>query len=143
MNETIVSYFEQFRSFGDYATLIGFLIFFVACFIVVNALALVGGLGTYAERKISADIQMRHGPNRVGPYGLLQFLADGVKMILKEDTIPKGADKFIFMICPAMALVGVFMALAVVPFSSGWTLTDLNQVLAEHGPDGTENTCSS
>lgn len=126
MNETIVSFFEQFGSFGNYAPLIGFVIFFLAAFIVVNVMALVGGLGTYAERKISADIQMRHGPNRVGPFGILQFLADGIKMILKEDTIPAQADKFVFMISPALALVGVFAALAVVPFSSGWTLTDLN-----------------
>lgn len=126
MNETIVSYFEQFTSFGEYAGVISFLIFFLAVFIVVNVMALVGGLGTYAERKISADIQMRQGPNRVGPYGILQFLADGIKMILKEDTIPKDADKFVFMISPTLALVGVFAALAVVPWSSGWTLTDLN-----------------
>ncbi|MDC1174482.1 NADH-quinone oxidoreductase subunit NuoH [Bacteriovoracaceae bacterium] len=138
MNSTIVSYLSQFEghkkfisilseALGFDATyLVAFLVFFLASFIVVNVMALVGGLGTYAERKISADIQMRQGPNRVGPYGLLQFLADGVKMITKEDIIPRNADKLLFTIAPLMALVGVFGSLAVVPFSSGFILTDLN-----------------
>ena len=89
-------------------------------------MALIGGLGTYAERKISADIQMRQGPNRVGPYGILQFLADGVKMITKEDIIPSESNKFLFTIAPILCLSGVLATLAVVPISSGFILTDLN-----------------
>ena len=85
-------------------------------------MALVGGLGTYAERKISADLQARMGPNRVGPYGILQFLADGVKMIMKEDIIPTRADKFLFTLAPMLCLVGVFGSLVVVPYSSGFIL---------------------
>ncbi len=103
-----------------------FAIFFAACAAVVGVLSLVGGLGTYAERKISADIQMRQGPNRVGPYGILQFLADGIKMMMKEDIIPNKADKFLFTLAPFLALLGVLATLAVLPFSSGLILTDLN-----------------
>lgn len=138
MTDTIVSYlanFEPFKSFlafltesygANGPTIFAFLIFLVAVIIVVGALATIGGLGTYAERKISADMQARMGPNRVGPYGILQFLADGVKMLMKEDIVPKDADRFLFFIAPMLALTGVFGTLAVVPFSSGLTLTDLN-----------------
>jgi NADH-quinone oxidoreductase subunit H len=138
MNSTVVSYFLQFeivQSFVQSASkavgfditgVLTFAIFFLVAFIIVNILAAVGGLGTYAERKISADMQMRIGPNRVGPYGLLQFLADGVKMIMKEDILPTNADKFLFFIAPMFCIVGVFATLAVLPFSSGFALTHLD-----------------
>lgn len=93
---------------------------------VVGVLALVGGLGTYAERKISADIQMRQGPNRVGPFGILQFVADGIKMLTKEDVLPRAADRPLFTLAPLLALLGVLATLAVLPFSSALVLTDLN-----------------
>ena len=138
MNETLFSYLNSFpvvqdfiaglsKSWGyDATSTVAFVIFFVACFIVINILAAVGGLGTYAERKISADLQARIGPNRVGPFGLLQFLADGVKMIFKEDVAPEGADKFLFYLAPLLCMIGAFATLAVLPFSSGLILTDLN-----------------
>lgn len=138
MNETIVSYFSQFeiyKTIVDTLTnsigtsgpaIFNFLIFFLAVFVVVNIMAVIGGLGTFAERKISADMQGRIGPNRVGPYGILQFLADGIKMFLKEDIIPKAADRFIFIVAPVLALMGVFGTLAVIPFSNGFILTNLN-----------------
>lgn len=138
MNSTVVTYFSQsneFHSvvlwlskiFGDGAnTIVTLSIFAIVALIIIGVMATVGGLGTYAERKISADLQMRQGPNRVGPYGILQFLADGVKMIMKEDIIPSNADKFTFILAPIMCLVGVFATLAVLPFSSGFQLTDLN-----------------
>lgn len=138
MNDSIVSYLSQFPGYKSFVSsmsetlgfdasgIVTFFVFFMACFIVVNVLALVGGLGTYAERKISADIQSRHGPNRVGPYGILQFLADGVKMISKEDLMPRNADKFLYTIAPMLCLMGVLAALTVLPFSSGFTISDLN-----------------
>jgi NADH-quinone oxidoreductase subunit H len=138
MNGSIVEYLNQFEIHRagiealsgflgfDATGLVTFLIFFLASFAVINVMAIVGGLGTYAERKISADIQMRQGPNRVGPFGILQFLADGVKMVMKEDIYPATADKPLFNLAPMMALVGVFGTLAVLPFSSGLTLTNLN-----------------
>lgn len=138
MNSTIVSYLSQFEGhqkfvalmssvFGSHANgVVTFLVFFVGAFIIVNVLALVGGLGTYAERKISADMQLRQGPNRVGPYGILQFLADGVKMIMKEDIMPAASDKFLFTLAPLLALLGVLTTFAVIPFSSGLMLSNLN-----------------
>jgi NADH-quinone oxidoreductase subunit H len=137
-NPTVANYFlslepvKQIQQFLEQSTgwawdsFLVFFTIFVVCFILVNIMALIGGLGTYAERKISADIQMRQGPNRVGPYGLLQFLADGIKMITKEDIIPSSADKPLFIIAPLLCLVGVFASLAVLPISSGFTLSQLN-----------------
>ncbi|MBC7427704.1 MAG: NADH-quinone oxidoreductase subunit NuoH [Bacteriovorax sp.] len=138
MNSTVVSYLSQSNEFHivhawlskvlgyDAMSLMAFLIFAVVALIIVGVMATIGGAGTYAERKISADLQARIGPNRVGPFGLLQFLADGVKMILKEDIITTNADKFVFNLAPVMCLVGVFATLAVVPYSSGFILADLN-----------------
>tara|TARA_B100000925_G_scaffold27140_1_gene18180 strand:- start:2756 stop:3874 length:1119 start_codon:yes stop_codon:yes gene_type:complete len=125
VNDNIVSYVLSLFDAAPTPLLV-FLIFGVAIFLLVNVMALIGGLGTYAERKISADIQMRQGPNRVGPYGILQFLADGVKMITKEDIIPSESNKFLFTIAPILCLSGVLASLAVVPVSSGFILTDLN-----------------
>ncbi|PIP92841.1 MAG: NADH-quinone oxidoreductase subunit NuoH [Bdellovibrio sp. CG12_big_fil_rev_8_21_14_0_65_39_13] len=138
MNSTIVSYLSQFEGYQKFVSMassflgsnasgyITFLVFFLGAFVIVNVMALIGGLGTYAERKISADLQMRQGPNRVGPYGILQFLADGVKMIMKEDIIPSASDKFMFTLAPLLALLGVLATFAVIPFSSGLMLSDLN-----------------
>lgn len=138
MNSTVVSYLSQAPGYGfltskltelfgfDATGIVNFLLFFLVTFIIVNVLAAVGGLGTYAERKISADLQMRQGPNRVGPFGILQFLADGVKMLMKEDIVPVQSDKFMFSLAPLLCLLGVFMTLAVLPFSSGLALTNLN-----------------
>jgi NADH-quinone oxidoreductase subunit H len=138
MNSTVVSYFSQSNELQgvitwlsgalgfNAASLVAFVIFAIFSLIIVGAMATIGGLGTYAERKISADLQARVGPNRVGPFGLLQFLADGVKMILKEDIITTNADRFTFNLAPVLCLVGVFATLAVVPFSSGFMLADLN-----------------
>jgi len=138
MNNTIVSYlldFEIVRNMFDFVStkfglnasgILTFFIFFIAAFIVVNVMAVIGDLGTYAERKISTDMQMRIGPNRVGPFGILQFLADGVKMIMKEDIVPAKADRALFFVAPTLCLMGVFASLAVIPFSKGLTLTHLN-----------------
>lgn len=138
MNSSIVSYLAQsneYQAVVDWtsnllgfntSSLIAFVIFAVAALVVVGVLATIGGFGTYAERKISADLQGRIGPNRVGPFGLLQVLADGAKMLIKEDIVTTQADKFVFNLAPILCLIGVFASLAVVPFSSGFILSDLN-----------------
>jgi NADH-quinone oxidoreductase subunit H len=77
----------------------------------------VGGVCTYLERKISADFQERIGPNRVGPIGLLQFFADGIKMFLKEDIANKNADLFVYNIAPTLVMAGSLGAFAVIPFA--------------------------
>jgi NADH-quinone oxidoreductase subunit H len=68
------------------------------------------------ERRIVAFMQMRIGPNRVGPFGLLQGLADGVKLALKEDIIPKAADRIVFIVAPVISTIPAFVAFAVIPF---------------------------
>ena len=74
-------------------------------------------LSVWAERRIVARMQMRLGPNRVGPFGLIQALADGVKLALKEDLIPAAADKVVFIIAPIISATTAFMAFAVIPMT--------------------------
>jgi len=79
-------------------------------------------MAVWGERRIVARMQMRLGPNRVGKFGLLQSLADGVKLALKEDLIPAAADKIIFIIAPIISATACFMAFAVIPFTGKVTL---------------------
>ena len=71
----------------------------------------------WIERKIAARVQDRIGPNRVGPFGLLQSVADAIKMISKEDITPTGADKFIYNLAPIIAFASVVLIWAVIPFT--------------------------
>lgn len=91
--------------------------------IVVIALVMGGVLTTcayliYVERKLAAWVQDRIGPNRVGPFGLLQPLADGLKFLLKEDIIPSHVDKLLFLIAPTVSIITTMLAFAVVPFGA-------------------------
>ncbi|WP_297513027.1 NADH-quinone oxidoreductase subunit NuoH [uncultured Caulobacter sp.] len=79
-----------------------------------------------ADRKIWAGVQMRKGPNVVGPFGLLQSFADFFKFVLKEIVIPAGADKVVFILAPLISLVLGFVGWAVVPFAPGWVVSNLN-----------------
>ena len=90
----------------------------LAAVIIILLFAMpVGGICTYIERKVSADMQERIGPNRVGPLGLLQFFADGIKMFLKEDTAPKNADLPIYNLAPILVMAGSLGAFALIPFA--------------------------
>jgi NADH-quinone oxidoreductase subunit H len=86
--------------------------------VVINALALSASLMTLFERKVIAWTQSRLGPMRVGPYGVLQAIADPIKLLLKEDITPRKADKWMFTLAPIIALVPAMVVFAVVPFGS-------------------------
>ncbi len=79
-----------------------------------------------ADRKIWAAVQLRKGPNVVGPFGLLQSFADFFKFVLKEIVIPAGSDKVVFILAPLISFVLAFIAWAVIPFAPGWVVSDLN-----------------
>jgi NADH-quinone oxidoreductase subunit H len=88
----------------------------VAAAVFLPIASAIGMFGIWGERRISARIQSRLGPNRVGPFGLLQSIADGIKVILKEDLIPAGADRWLFCLAPYLAFVPVFIAYLALPF---------------------------
>lgn len=111
--------FDFEKGVGFY--LISFIVMFVGAFIIILIFAMVAGLITYLERRIAGKIQSRIGPNRVGPMGLFQFIADGVKLLTKEDILPEGADKFLFLIAPYIAIVSCFMVFVVIPFGPRFT----------------------
>jgi len=93
--------------------------------VIMVMLAIAAGL-TYVERRLLALWQDRYGPNRAGPFGLFQVVADGIKMLLKEDWIPPLADKPVFVIAPGIIIFSVLMAFAVVPFAPGIQVVSLN-----------------
>jgi len=92
--------------------IIGTIIKAILILAIISALA---GFGTYLERKVLAFMQRRLGPYHVGPFGLLQIAADGIKLFTKEDFIPSGANRLIFMIAPVITAATAFIALAAVP----------------------------
>ncbi|WP_456431827.1 NADH-quinone oxidoreductase subunit NuoH [Nitratifractor sp.] len=99
--------------------IIGTIIKAILILAIISALA---GFGTYLERKVLAFMQRRLGPMHVGPYGLLQILADGIKLFTKEDFIPSHANRLIFMIAPAITAATAFIALAAVPLLPEFTI---------------------
>jgi NADH-quinone oxidoreductase subunit H len=95
--------------------------------LVVTLVALWVAYATYLERKISAFMQARLGPMRVGPWGLLQPIADGIKLLVKEDFIPESADRWIFFFAPYIAVASAFIVFSVIPFGPDWAvIADVN-----------------
>lgn len=88
--------------------------------------ALIGLFLVYAERKVCAFMQNRYGPNRVGPYGIIQTVADLTKLLFKELIYIKRADKFLFNLAPFIVIIASFLAIAAIPFAKGWQALDLN-----------------
>jgi NADH-quinone oxidoreductase subunit H len=93
---------------------------------IIGTFAALFALTTLLERKGLARMQNRYGPNRVGPFGVLQPLADGVKALTKEDLVPRGADRVVHFLAPLVLVVPVFLALAVVPMGRNMAAVDLD-----------------
>jgi NADH-quinone oxidoreductase subunit H len=114
---------------------LGMILLIVKLLFVLVGLFLGAGWLTYGERRLLGWFQIRRGPNRAGPWGLLQPMADIVKLLTKEDLVPQGADRWIFLYAPAVVAGTALLIFAVVPFGDTWTIfgkrfplviTDLN-----------------
>ena len=112
---------------GFFATNFGTLVIIIAQCLLVTAFVMVSLLFlVYGDRKIWGAVQMRRGPNVVGPWGLLQTVADAAKYIFKEVLIPAGADKTVFLMAPLLSFILALIAWAVIPFSEDMVLANLN-----------------
>jgi len=103
-------------------TITSYIILGIALFMLLNSAAIT----VYAERRVAAFIQNRVGPNRVGPLGLLQPVADVVKLLLKEDVTPNNSYRLIHAVAPMIPVVTALMTVAVIPFGEGIYVTDIN-----------------
>jgi NADH-quinone oxidoreductase subunit H len=110
-----------------YNTNIGIVILTVAEALALLVPLLIGvAYLTYAERKVLAAMQLRKGPNVVGPFGLFQPFADAIKMVTKETIIPSGANRALFLLAPMLTFMLAMLAWAVVPVNDGWVSADIN-----------------
>ena len=102
------------------------LVIVTVCTVILALVSALAGETVWLERRVAGRMQARIGPNRVGPQGLLQFLADGVKLLAKEDIIPASANKPIFLMAPVIVFMGAFAAYAVIPFGHGLVAADMD-----------------
>jgi NADH-quinone oxidoreductase subunit H len=98
----------------------------VKVLVVLLVFSALAGFTTYIERKVLAFMQRRLGPVHVGPFGLLQIAADGIKLFTKEDFVPQNANRLIFMIAPVITAATAFIAMSAVPFVPGVIISDVN-----------------
>src|ERR1700754_1269654 len=112
---------------GFFSSPIGVLIVTLAKALALLVPLLIGvAYLTYAERKVLAAMQLRKGPNVVGPFGLWQPSADAIKMLMKETIIPKGANRLLFLLGPMLTFMLAMLAWAVIPVNDGWVGADIN-----------------
>src|SRR5579872_3560038 len=118
----LIPFLHNYLPYG-WAWFIGQSVFIlVICLVLMLSVAAV----ILADRKIWAAVQMRRGPNVVGPFGLFQTLADAVKFLLKEVIVPASANKVIFFLAPLVSVMVAFIAWAVIPFNNHWVVADIN-----------------
>src|SRR5678815_5280033 len=98
----------------------------IAPFIVLNVVVGIVTYVTLLERKFAARMQSRIGPYRVGPHGLLQPIADAIKLMMKEDVVPTAADRRVFNLAPIVFLIPCMLIFATIPFAPGLGVADLN-----------------
>src|SRR5713226_2902731 len=94
--------------------------------VIVAVLPLIAGYVVLLERKVMADMQARLGPMRVGPHGLLQPIADAVKLLIKEDIIPESADVWIFWLAPLLSVTAAMLEKTTLPFCPAFQIAALN-----------------
>jgi NADH-quinone oxidoreductase subunit H len=94
----------------------------VKVLVIFAMLPVITLLTIWAERRVVARMQQRSGPNRVGPFGLLQSLADGIKLFLKEDVRPRSADRIVYLLAPVLSTIPAFLAMSVIPFGPSVTI---------------------
>jgi NADH-quinone oxidoreductase subunit H len=114
-----------FRGVPTDAVYAGGMIVFALVVVLVFVVP-VAGVTTFVERRVWARIQSRVGPNRVGPQGVLQWLADGIKLIMKEDIVPTAADPRLFRLAPYLVVIGFVATFVVLPFGSMLVIADMN-----------------
>ena len=110
----------------DYFTSLDFLLLFAKMIIVFGGVMGALAYTTLLERRMMAFVQMRPGPNRVGPFGLLQPLADGLKFMFKEQVVPANANRFLYYLAPIVSLVPALLSFSVIPFGPLLTIADLD-----------------
>lgn len=103
------------------------IIILIVC--IMLPLILAVAMLTYAERRVIGAMQLRIGPNRVGPWGLFQPFADVIKLFIKEVVVPSNANRFLFLLAPVLSIAPAFAAWAVIPFTDGVVLADINAAL--------------
>ncbi|MBI1813910.1 MAG: NADH-quinone oxidoreductase subunit NuoH [Deltaproteobacteria bacterium] len=127
MQELLDSWMAQGYFAGipyDVVYALGMLVF--GLIVVLGFILNVSGVTTFIERRVWARIQSRVGPNRVGPQGILQWLVDGIKLLMKEDVIPSEADPRLFRMAPYVVVMGFVTTFVVLPFSSALVVADMN-----------------
>src|SRR3954464_10418594 len=122
--ESIAQSFHQTLSASLNGTLVLLIEMVIAGILVISLFAVLGLVLVFMERKVSAYMQIRLGPNRVGYKGVAQTLADTVKLVVKEGLTPDGADKFLFNLAPFIVMIGAMLLMAPIPFARNSQIWD-------------------